>query len=57
MKQEALSAFQHGTVSAIAMLLFMAVFIGFIFFAYNKRNKKFFDQMAAMPLNNNEVEK
>ncbi len=57
MKQEALSAFQYGDLSSFAMILFMLTFIGFIYFAYNKHNKKFFDQMARMPLNSdNEVE-
>lgn len=54
MKQQALSAFQHGDLSAFAMVLFMGVFIGFIYFAYAKRNQSFFDRMSRLPLNNEE---
>lgn len=57
MKQEALSAFQYGDLSSLAMIIFMVTFIGFIWFAYSRRNKSFFDEMAQMPLQNeNEVE-
>lgn len=57
MKQEALSAFQYGNLSSFAMILFMVTFVGFIYFAYSKRNKSFFEDMSRMPLNtDNEVE-
>ncbi|MCB0406793.1 MAG: cbb3-type cytochrome c oxidase subunit 3 [Bdellovibrionales bacterium] len=51
MKQEALSAFQYGSISSIAMILFMVVFVGFIYFAYSQRNKEFFEEMSQLPLN------
>ena len=54
MKQEALSAFQYGELSSVAMILFMFVFIGFIYFAYNKRSQDFFDQMSKLPLSGEE---
>jgi cbb3-type cytochrome oxidase subunit 3 len=54
MKQQALALFQHGYLSAFAMILFMAVFIGFIYYAYSRRNKDFFEKMSNLPLNNDE---
>ena len=41
----------------LAMILFMVTFIGFLYFAYSKRNKSFFEQMANLPLNSDEVQK
>ena len=56
MKQEALSAFQYGDLSSFAMILFMVTFIGFIYFAYSKHNKKFFEDMSRMPLGSDNEE-
>jgi len=38
-----------GTVRGLVTLLLMLTFIGLVFWAYSKRRKKDFDEMAQLP--------
>lgn len=50
MKQEALSYFPHTELTTVAMLIFLAAFLGVVAFVFISKNKPHFDQMAKLPL-------
>lgn len=50
MKKEALSQFGHPDLILISFLLFFFCFLGVLFWALSKTNKKHFETMSKMPL-------
>ena len=46
-----------GTFSGVMTGILIVVFLGIIFWAYSKRNKAAFEEMAKMPLEDNAPEK
>lgn len=46
-----------GTFSGVMTGILIVVFLGIVFWAYSKRNKEAFDEMANMPMNDNAPEK
>jgi cbb3-type cytochrome oxidase subunit 3 len=58
MKAEVLSKFDLPWLPVTAQLLFIAVFAGFVYYAYRKKNQSLFAEQAMLPLeqeNNVEV--
>lgn len=46
-----------GTFSGVMTGILIVIFLGIVFWAYSKRNKEAFDEMANMPMNDNAQEK
>lgn len=50
MKAEVLSKFNQPWLPVTAQLLFLAVFLGVIYYAYQKKNQAFFARQSNLPL-------
>ncbi|GAX61834.1 cbb3-type cytochrome oxidase subunit 3 [Candidatus Scalindua japonica] len=50
MKQLALSQYNNIYLIAIALFLFLSVFIGAVFMIYRKGSKKHYDYLSQLPL-------
>ncbi len=50
MKQEAFSYFTMGYLNVIAMLIFMSVFVGVIFWIYRKSSQSYYQKISRLPL-------
>lgn len=50
MKAEVLSKFNHPWLPVTAELLFLAIFLGVVFYAYRKSNQSAFKDYANLPL-------
>ncbi len=50
MKAEVLSKFDQPWLPVMAQLLFIAVFVGFVYYAYRKKNQVIFQEQSMLPL-------
>jgi cbb3-type cytochrome oxidase subunit 3 len=50
MKQAVLSQFNIDWIPLTGLLIFVACFSLYVFFTYKKSNKKFYEQVAQIPL-------
>ena len=50
MKKLALASWEHGTLTGIALLLFLSVFIGVVIWVFRKSSKSDFEKAERLPL-------
>ena len=50
MIKEALSKFPHIDLSLIALMIFVGIFVGMIFWIHRKNSKALYDKIANLPL-------
>lgn len=50
LRQQAATATSNVPLSVIGMLLFLAVFIGVVFWVFRKKSKTFYQRMSRLPL-------
>lgn len=55
MKAQVLANFPYIWVTVVAFIIFLIVYIGVVYFALNKDNKKLFDACSNIPLEDENI--
>lgn len=50
MIRHALESYPHGLLTAFALVLFLSVFLGMLFWVFRRGGNEFYVRMAALPL-------